>query len=177
MAGLIPATAGLVEVLDNHVASGTETEYTFTPAAALTLANYSKIMCVFALEPSEAMDVSCEINADTTANYYDDGFDISGGTDTLIDHNTLAAWVVAPIEVIASAESKTFVVEFYPQAASGWLEPRLGAYSYGFATPGVFALGHAKLEDLSSFTAFKYTVSAGNWKAGTQITHYGFKTS
>ena len=160
------------ELLDDHLAAGVESSYTFTPTVPLDIVDYSKFVVEISGDSSAAFDLRTVINGvGGTANN-----SIGGQFNAMLGLNFANApyWTVASSALITAA-SKTFVVTLDIMLTDSGTQDIQGL-SRATSTTGLSQwLGHLIFTAATTLTSIKVQTSTSTWKAGSRITIYGVR--
>jgi len=167
-----PPTTLIYELIDSHVAVGTESTYTFTPATAIDPDDVSAVIVRISGEASGAFNLELQINAETDTQYINDGFRLAAGVETILRAVT-DSWILASTSVIDAANIN-FAADIelkIPDSADSFPFPLAFAKAYsrnGVAEWNALLLNKAH----SEISAINIFTSASTWKAGTKIDTY-----
>lgn len=170
---LTTAASEVVEILDNHEASGAEASYTFTPSSALTTDDYSEIIVLMDFEATATFALEMILNG-VTSNYFSKGFRADGVALTNIAHNNQT-------EIqICSTTAATTNVPMFSKISIGMIDTDAGDLA-GFSTTGQGTgalyenMFFSKQAVTAEITSIKMQTSTSTWKIGSKITTYGRK--
>ena len=170
---------GTYEYLTTYTAAQAEATYTYTPASALTFANYSAIIIEIDGEITAALSLRLRINGGVTAgNYKSQGMTTDGSTVAALDDGgSQTSYALASSSLLNTAND-----QFLGQA-----EIRMGNTTTQRAV--VFARicepsGGTKTEITSGYiigateiTSITILTSTSTWLTGTRFSIYGVKRS
>ncbi len=174
-----PKAGGAVDnlkLLDTHEATGTESSYTFTPAAALSGDTYDLIIIYISGINTAALALELIINGIVTG-YYNDGQRTGGGTITALDENNLAHWVIASATILdTTVDQFNIIVEIQipdPSIVAG--TEQFGMHSRAITSRQKTEIKSGSVIAGNEITSIKIETSTSTWVLGTKINTYGVK--
>tara|TARA_R110000851_G_scaffold93892_4_gene204405 strand:- start:509 stop:1420 length:912 start_codon:yes stop_codon:yes gene_type:complete len=168
---------GKMVLLDSHVATTTETDYTFTPSTSLDMVNtYSSIVVKYMIRrPS--------------SSYSYLGLQINGGTSGYSGHGL--SWNSAGVSTYTGATDRIYIytnlqagevsgtgnldIQFVRSGGGNTPNFRTSSWSVGDSAPtrpNYLYTGRYDPTD-ENITSLKFFVDTGTWKADTRIFIYG----
>lgn len=169
-------STGKLSLLDSHVASGTESTYTYTPGTALTASDYSKFFIVIRGQMTLAFTLQLVLNGIVTtyqtngwrnANATTDTNDkVVNGTEYKIHDSSLGgtnADFEALIEIMING-----IASNRPSFRS-WCNDNTDLTNSRY-------WGTISGTAVTTITSINIKASTSTWKAGTQIHTYGVTT-
>ena len=178
----IPAWADVstpLVVLDNHIASGAEASYTYTPGTALSFTTYSKIIVEIDMSATASFILQAVLNGvGGTVNYsWGERMAVAPSVTAITPASGAAELVLGTATLIAAADN-SFGGRFqiYSVLAAGGVGIIAGD---SFLTEQVNAnaeiLAHKTDIDIDEISSIKLQTSTSTWKANSRITIYGVK--
>jgi len=163
------AGGGKLESLDAHKASGTESSYTFTPAAALSPDDYSEIIVIAKGPTTSATDLEAIINGITSGDYNQWGYKVTtsaitfegDSAEALLDMKTMTDTNGGNLHILQIS---------YNGDRMSWQWKGGNGNSEQFSMQG-------SLVNLSvtEFTSIKLQMASSTWKAAFFVDTFGVK--
>jgi len=170
----VAAAGGALELLDNQEVSVAASTITYTPASALTTADYSEIIVVLTFAPSDAnADTFLELN-NVTTGYHTDGSYIQTGAQTYIDLNNQAS---ATIGHDAEANRSNATLIHIHMADSDYTGTK-SAIMLVSAMSGSSVFFNAGLQmntTTEEISEIEVSTSSGDYQVGSKMAVYGRK--
>jgi len=159
------------ELLDEHVAAGTESTYTFTPAAPLTSDLFSEIRVYYEMDSSAALALEMKLNGHTDYDWskaFIRGAGVSGLTGLgTTEYELISATSVNGAQEFAGiarilqmdmAGGKMYIESYFSQAR----DCEVGG-------------GSDETTDILGIDTIETRTSTSTWAIGSKITTYGVK--
>jgi len=162
----------VLELLDKHVATGTEASYTFTPVGAINDTKYSYILVIVSLKQTAAFVTEMIVNASVGTTNHTTGRRFTGSGET--DISIASAAHIQLLTVTGSADHVFGEVKIF-------------CPSYGTSdiyTYSTFCSGAGNRQDMctsqttgthAEITSIKIETSTSTWIAGSTFAVYGVK--
>ena len=166
-----PASSASWETIENHVASGTESTYTFDIDEATD--DNSMLVLVYDLAVSASLAFQMKVN-DVT-NYNSDGSLINAGSQTIINSSGDTEIEIASTTIL-SAEDMTAcgtIQIFAPDA--GTTRPLVISQATGQNTSALEVVSSLVVGSATSITKIEVKSSTSTWKANSKFTLYRVK--
>ncbi len=162
------AAGGKWETVENHVATGTESTYTFDIDEATD--DNSMLVLVYDLGATASFALQMEVN-DVT-NYNSDGSLINAGSQTIINSSGDAEIEIASTTIIAAGNSTACgtVQIFTPDA--GTTRPLVLSQATGQNTSAIEFVSSLVVGSATSITKIVVQTSTSTWLANSKFTLY-----
>ena len=162
------AGGGKWETVENHVATGTESTYTFDIDEATD--DNSMLVLVYDLGATASFALQMEVN-DVT-NYNSDGSLINAGSQTIINSSGDAEIEIASTTIIAAGNSTACgtVQIFTPDA--GTTRPLVLSQATGQNTSAIEFVSSLVVGSATSITKIVVQTSTSTWLANSKFTLY-----
>ena len=159
------------ETIENHVASGTESTYTFDIDEATD--DNSMLVLVFDLGVSAALALQMKVN-DVT-NYNSDGSLINGGSQTIINSVGDSEIEIASATILFTEDTTAggTIQIFAPDA--GTTRPLVISQATGQNTSALEVVSSLVVGSATSITKIEVKSSTSTWKANSKFTLYRVK--
>jgi len=160
----------LWEALGDYEAATAENSHTFS-FTAVDFDDDSMLVLVIDVVATASFILGMRLNTDATANYYNDGRQIIGGTETLLDINAQNEWEIADANLITVGNENTFAIIQLALHKGGTLDrgtmhAMVSTGSGQRVVDGFFDVNTSSLTDVEVLT------STSTWKTGSRITLY-----
>jgi len=163
-----PAT----QLIDSHIALGSESTYTFTPATAIAGADVAEVIVEINGDSDAAFNLLMELNNDASAQYFTDGRSIVGGVEGIIDINAATSGQLLGASI--GGGNDTFHVKtiiYVPDASIA--NDIIEWNTIGGSTLRIDERVHGLLSVvLNEINDFEWKTSASTWGVGTTIDTY-----
>jgi len=170
-----PPTQIIYELLDTHIAVGTEATYTFTPADPLDNDTYSEIVSVLDGDITAILALQMKVNALATL-YSVEKLTVVGGVITGVSQISTPQWELIGTALLNIATRKFAVVTHLMIGDSAFSFPHVGGFYQAKADLG-YVTGTLRqfTNGEDDITSIEWKTSASTWTAGTTIDTYGVR--
>jgi len=165
------------ELLDNHVATGVEADYTFTPSSDLEADTYSKIIVIIQGECSGALALEMVLNGANSTDHFSNGQRLVDGAATDINLAEADEFQIADATLLGGDTAV-----FFAQVQIPLLVGTSGSNGFrsttnaGFNNASYQNMAHTQGPGvLAPINSIKIQTSTSTWKAAAVITTYGVK--
>jgi len=165
---------GTYELLDSYEATGVAATITLS-WPAIDFNNVSYLELIF--DGSVTLNLGLEVifNGDTGTDYVQDGRQIRGGTETLLDLSGLAHWILLPDEHIDAVDD-TFFGTMKLGITKGGNKQNVHVLINSTANSGSFITAGKNTDDtITSISSITVTTSTSTWQVGTRMAVYKVK--
>lgn len=168
----VAAASGSLERLDTHLATGTESTYTFTPATALNEQDYSEVKVIYSGEATATFVLNQRWNTIATSSYRTDGTRTAGGSTTIIDVGNTTGAEIASSTIMSIADGVYCEVTIHMQD-SAFTNRLLGWATSNGSGPNYEVVALLLTTQTNELSAITTLTSTSTWKAGTKIDTFG----
>ncbi len=164
---------GQLVLLDSHIATGTETSYTYTPPASLSHPTYTKLIIEYKMQCTAALKLQAKINADVT--YWEEGYTIIAGTFAGYNNTNVAIIELAGTATIGANIIVQGTMEIY-LPSSTMANEKIQTYSHTTTSKSAIQVNAMAIGiDSAALTSLEILVSTSSWMAGSTIDIYGVR--
>lgn len=166
----------VVELIENHKATGAESSKTFTLPSAFDPDVYSELVLIIDMHVTAALDLLATINANATANYWSTGVRVSGSADTFLSYVNQANFKLATSNILAAANQAAHIEVHFHWIGEPTSRQFTGRAFVTGANSGAFEEIQLMLNRSQITTSsIEITTSTSTWAAGTRMSLYGVK--
>jgi len=172
------AGASGMKLLKTYICTSAEASHEFDfSAEPLDSDTYSQILVLMTGEPTLSFNLKLNINQISTLKYYDDGFRITAGTETLLDVNAAAFSTVLSTTVLTSGSAHFFAeIQILHMKQGTTNYTNMFSQGHSITMVGYEQRSHSVQTDMGeTITHIKLSTSTSTWKVDTRISVYGIK--
>ena len=171
-----PTSTEVLSVIETQETTGTPTEMNFT-FSALDMDDDSFLKLEFDGVPTAALTLGLQVN-NLTVGYYSEGYRLTSGVMTLLDHNNLAYMPVASSSLMGGAnQSACILMEIMlPKGITGASRsPMMFSKAHGLVQDEEILSCGNTTSNITSLTQVKLLVDTSTLVAGCRATLYKFR--
>lgn len=172
-----PTSAGQIQLVNHTELSGSATEID-TTFPAISGNDIACLLVYVNAVPDGANDVQCQING-LNSNYFVEGQKIAGGSQTLVDLNSVASFRVAQHEGANKAQTSVINI-FVGNDAMTTTSPKIINYmvsGHSDAGASIWENGCQQTLNQTELTEVRIFVNAGNLLAGSSLSIFRVNNS
>ena len=164
----------ILEILDDHTATTTESTYTYTPGTALNISTYAEIIVLYSLEASADFNLQMRINGVSTGSYFTRSQTHAGGSWTGTTINSATQMQIGAPTLMTGAQSITGRVCIYMEDG-GFNDVNAIGCMMNEQTLVTDYNSNSLTTNTDEITSIETRTSTSTWVSGSRITTVGVR--